>query len=1580
MSSSIYTLLVRSVDAPRVHQWKHPWLHSKTPNLYIVIFLDGVLVNRTPAKRSLSPKWDYLSNIPSGKILPTSLLSLQLFQHSRLWRKNICLSVSDITVKALSEACLCRPGKTANTVNLELRDLNGTPAGTLMVELSMDNQAAVTALEQVQDLIRDHTTELLTTSAPISSDFEVALGAITEKLELIVHLGDTIAMIHPYANMAWKVLTAVYKACKKQQDINEKLFSLVQTMLHVYSFVEDINPLDKIKAVEEKALAIVRQTVECALFIQEYTQNGFCDQVLRSIANWDDVEQTITNLSSKLIELKGYLDGSLTVQALFLSATVLQTLHDLVREEALRKLSPVDMNASSRPLCLAGTRCQITDDIAEWLTVRQSDDIPKCLAFYPDHGARNILWFTGVAGSGKSTIATTLSESFRHVHRLGAFLFFDRNDSTRSDPNGVIRTMAYLLALSNPHIATEISGVIVRDPAIVNAPIKTQFSKLLLEPLCSVEHLIPGPIIIILDALDECGSRLSRHALLSIISSEFPRLPHFVRILITSRPEADLIDHFQNHFPRMNLDLETSADDVQLFIHHEIAQIGSRKCLGSTWVTQNDISALIKLANGLFIWASTALRFIDGFKPLEKMKTLITGKPTHLNDLYDVALQNAYLLHDESFTRAAHPVLTCLVLAKIPLDAETLDALLGFGTQRADTAEVLKYLGCVVQWGPNNHACILHASFADYITGIHPSKQPWAVNPLIGHCSLAVECLLVLTNQLRFNMCSFTNSHVLNDDVPDLFNKTMIAMKSPLVYASCFWFHHMREAGFDPELLAVLKTFLQTKFLFWLEALSLLDHASSALPALHIALNYVKGKDDDLQRLIEDMTNFVAAFGPVIAQSAPHIYLSALPFAPSTSRVGRIWNPYFPCTVKFESPMGINWPRLQTILYGHHDDVTSVDFSLDGNRIASASKDGTIRIWDAHTAELVTGPIDGNVQCVNSIQFSLDGTKILSGTESSLVQIWDAQSGTLVIEFQDDHLESVRSVCFSPNGKQVVSGSANKTICLWELATCRLVCKLELTHQVQSVNFSSNGKEILVLFKNGGAYMWNPTWNTLSSLQYIQHDGSVLSAQISPDSTLVASGAEDGTICIWSVSSCSLVGGPFRKHTQGVTTLDFAPDGKQIASGSNDGTVCVWDIASGNLVAGPFDVHTDRVRCVHFSPDGSRVASGANDNTVRIWNVQTDVYHPPPYNPAQGHKNWVQSIDFSPDGLQVVSGSKDGGVRLWNSQSSTFEAGPFKGHTDGVTSVHFSPDGSHIASGSSDGTVCVWNTSGKLKCGPLRGHRDHVNSVHFAPDGLNVVSGSDDCTICIWSIHQGKLAAGPFRGHIEGVTCVDFSPDGTRIVSGSRDRTIRIWDSHTGALIAGPLEGHEKLISTIRFFPNGKKVVSGSADNTLRVWDVESGRLIAGPLQGHTDCIRCLHVSFDGRKIVSGSDDQSIRVWSVETGILIAGPIYGHTLQVSWVHFSRDGKQITSGSLDATMRVFQKNHLGDYPQYDTHDGWIQSSTGERLLWVPIWLREGLYLPHNTLITRARGVTRLDLANFVHGTEWQKCIDPEFLET
>ncbi|KAJ7618707.1 hypothetical protein FB45DRAFT_840460 [Roridomyces roridus] len=117
------------------------------------------------------------------------------------------------------------------------------------------------------------------TLLPVASDLMSTLESVTSKLDIVIKLGDQLATIHPYANVAWKILTSVYQVVKKQQETDGKLTKLAKTMDEVYSFVKDLDFLpQKIKSLEQQASAIVKQTVECALFIQEYTQHGFGSQ------------------------------------------------------------------------------------------------------------------------------------------------------------------------------------------------------------------------------------------------------------------------------------------------------------------------------------------------------------------------------------------------------------------------------------------------------------------------------------------------------------------------------------------------------------------------------------------------------------------------------------------------------------------------------------------------------------------------------------------------------------------------------------------------------------------------------------------------------------------------------------------------------------------------------------------------------------------------------------------------------------------------------------------------------------------------------------------------------------------------------------------------------------------------------------------------------------------------------------------------------------------------------------------------------------------------------------------------------
>ncbi|KAF9059821.1 hypothetical protein BDP27DRAFT_1371092 [Rhodocollybia butyracea] len=393
-------------------------------------------------------------------------------------------------------------------------------------------------------------------------------------------------------------------------------------------------------------------------------------------------------------------------------------------------------------------RLEIRDLITNWLTSPPDDNSPG-----------NILWLSAVAGAGKSTIATSISQYFRELGRLGAFLFFTRN---KSDPADVIRTIAFHLACSNTHVASAICTAIDNDHALIDSPIHTQFQKLLLEPLTSAQNHIHGPIVIVLDALDECGNADSRRTLVSLISNEFPKLPPAVRFFITSRPDSDIASKFENQ-PKiakhlLDITLPSSLVDIRIYLDIEMREIREQQELGSTWPGESKMEALTKHSSGLFIWASTATKYLLQSYDLDHaLESLLDKGLTTLDDLYAGALEVVGPWNDPMFVREAQAALSVVILGKTPVSVAMIDAL----------------LGCVLQWAPGQHVKILHASFSDYLTDCARSgDKPWFIDPSILEPQIARGCLHILKKELRFNICGFEDSHIYTTKVPDLSERT----------------------------------------------------------------------------------------------------------------------------------------------------------------------------------------------------------------------------------------------------------------------------------------------------------------------------------------------------------------------------------------------------------------------------------------------------------------------------------------------------------------------------------------------------------------------------------------------------------------------------------------------------------------------------------------------------------------------------------------------------------------------------------------------------------------------------------------
>ena len=266
--------------------------------------------------------------------------------------------------------------------------------------------------------------------------------------------------------------------------------------------------------------------------------------------------------------------------------------------------------------------------------------------------------------------------------------------------------------------------------------------------------------------------------------------------------------------------------------------------------------------------------------------------------------------------------------------------------------------------------------------------------------------------------------------------------------------------------------------------------------------------------------------------------------------------------------IGRHGERLAMTLIGHYKSV-SCPYSPDGHHIASASVNGTVRIWDVRTGQEAMAPLrngedddgdededgddGGDGGATYSVSFSPNGKSVASGAKAG-VYIWTGLAGQPTVM----HLNGVSPVAFSPNGSILVSGSSGWTIRLWSAET---------------------GENVAA---------------------FSGHTSRVLTIAFCPNSQILASCSHDRTIRLWNCHTSQPLG--LLSHGEWTISVCFSPDGSWLASGSGSGNIQIWDWQTGSIIKTLLG-HSCWVYSVHFSPDGRLLVSASSDKSVRLWTL-----------------------------------------------------------------------------------------------------------------------------------------------------------------------------------------------------------------------------------------------------------------------------------------------------------------------------------------------------------------------------------------
>ncbi|CAG7852040.1 Ribosome assembly protein 4 {ECO:0000303/PubMed:16221974} AltName: Full=Notchless protein homolog 1 {ECO:0000250/UniProtKB:Q9VPR4}; AltName: Full=Ribosome biogenesis factor RSA4 {ECO:0000303/PubMed:19737519} [Serendipita indica DSM 11827] len=1153
--------------------------------------------------------------------------------------------------------------------------------------------------------------------------------------------------------------------------------------------------------------------------------------------------------------------------------------------------------------CLQGTRQAVLQTIQNWAEDDTSD--------------KPIFWLCDIAGSGKSTVAMSAAASWHVEGKLGGQFFFSIANSDTSTTEKFCSTMARDLAQHISQLAPHVADAVKRNPSIMRSSLEDQFRTLIIDPLRHRD----GRVVLVIDAIDECKSGPQRKELVDTLAKAV-RQSKNLKVFITSRPDAVIESVLQPLSIKCKLEdrlhdvkHRDNVDDIEMYVHQSLYTV----------LPQDQRQRLIEKARGLFIWASTACRMINNETTWETPESIYgslvsVDQPGEIDEVYKLIFERT----DPKYHTIMWSMLALLLAAFEPLTAEDLDNILKHSRLRGNSKVLIRNLRSVlIEDEATKVIQFRHPTLVEYlrrrclVPDLEDSSGMY-IDIANAHGQIASWGLDNLRSRgggLKFNICEIESSFYRNREIPDLEARISRCIGMNIRYASLHWLFHMEktDSKWRSKLRNEVEQIIRVPYvLYWMEVLSLIGRLPRAIDGLRAVTRNTVEKETKSR--ISEVMRFMMAFSVPIQESAPHIYISALPFTPTESHLHIEGLDMYKNTLKVTKGLEKTYRGLPEALRGHTSRVTAIAFSPDGSRIVSGSDDETIRLWDAETGQSLGEPFRGHTNSVTAVAFSPDGSRIVSGSWDNTIRLWNAETGQSLGDPLRGHTNSVTAVAFSPDGSRIVSGSDDKTIRLWNAETGQSLGDplRGHTNSVTAVAFSPDGSRIVSGSWDNTIRLWNAETGQSLGDPLRGHTNWVTAVAFSPDGSRIVSGSWDKTIRLWNAETGQSLGDPLRGHTDSVTAVAFSPDGSRIVSGSWDNTIRLWNAETGQSLGDPLRGHTNSVRAVAFSPDGSRIVSGSWDKTIRLWNAETGQSLG---DPLRGHTDSVTAVAFSPDGSRIVSGSWDNTIRLWNAETGQSLGDPLRGHTNSVRAVAFSPDGSRIVSGSADHTIRLWNAeTGQSLGDPLRGHTNWVTAVAFSPDGSRIVSGSDDKTIRLWNAETGQSLGDPLRGHTNWVTAVAFSPDGSRIVSGSGDKTIRLWNAETGQSLGDPLRGHTNSVRAVAFSPDGSRIVSGSGDKTIRLWNAETGQSLGDPLRGHTNSVTAVAFSPDGSRIVSGSGDKTIRLWNAETGQSLGDPLRGHTNSVTAVAFSPDGSRIVSGSDDKTIRLWNAEtgqSLGD---------------------------------------------------------------------
>ena len=490
--------------------------------------------------------------------------------------------------------------------------------------------------------------------------------------------------------------------------------------------------------------------------------------------------------------------------------------------------------------CLPGTRRDVLAQIKSWVDGR---------------GNKHIYWLKGWAGTGKSTIALTIAREYSAKKRLGASFFFSRGGGDLASTRRFATTIALQLAETSPQLRRHIADAAAATHRIQGLGLYDQWERLILQPLAQLsKEAFPHPLVIVVDALDECDNSEDVSLLIRCLLVAAAANHHVdLRIFVTSRPDQPINVGFGNistdtHQDFILHDIEQSIvdQDLAIYYEHQLRQIAQISRLNAAFLSKDTIQTLVRRSCGLFIYAATVCRFVRAGELLagERLAHLVSTERlpvkagTTLDRMYMTVLEYSLTadLDSEEIARKREMFRRVMGATVVLFDALSPASLAMLLNQsRETTASLLDRLHSLLDIPEEEGRLIrlLHPSFREFLLDSQRcSNATFCIDAKEAHRHLFECCLRVMSSCLCQDMCVLRRPGTRVSDVlrSDVNNNIPFAVQ----YACRYWVYHLEQSDVDPQEDRGIMQFFEARFLFWLETLALMGRLADGIAMLQL--------------------------------------------------------------------------------------------------------------------------------------------------------------------------------------------------------------------------------------------------------------------------------------------------------------------------------------------------------------------------------------------------------------------------------------------------------------------------------------------------------------------------------------------------------------------------------------------------------------------------------------------------------------------------------------------------------------------------------------------------------------------------